>query len=334
MHVRRLRAARTLQRAARRWLLPLQLRRQAATLLQRAVRRWLARPASAASAAAAAESKHDESYDDGGDWGDVLLLSVEPTSPLAVSLSAFVTVATGNVMEYDDGEDEDGEEGDSDCAGHSESKTEGGDSPSIERKRTQTKLRRLAMLRESTQSALDEIASNLRLQSSSDPVPLLDLMTALLRLSKLLRLGDDGGKADLLHGSGGHGFPLTAGLVIARQFWLGCMLLLRRQMEIAVLLATGLAFDSSSLDVLSRWAADHSAKACLNCRQPFGLLLRRHHCRCCGKLFCDACSMKTFPLAEFGLQLPADKSSWGFFQSNSFRVCDSCYSLLNTPLTL
>ena len=40
------------------------------------------------------------------------------------------------------------------------------------------------------------------------------------------------------------------------------------------------------------WLPDKFANACLSCRVPFTFFNRRHHCRCCGYIFCGTCSSK------------------------------------------
>jgi hypothetical protein len=40
----------------------------------------------------------------------------------------------------------------------------------------------------------------------------------------------------------------------------------------------------------TQWQADNSVTRCTNCRTEFGMLTRRHHCRACGRIFCDACT--------------------------------------------
>lgn len=48
-----------------------------------------------------------------------------------------------------------------------------------------------------------------------------------------------------------------------------------------------------SVDVVPSqdWEPDSSSSSCRRCKLPWTLLTRRrHHCRCCGKLVCDACS--------------------------------------------
>jgi hypothetical protein len=38
------------------------------------------------------------------------------------------------------------------------------------------------------------------------------------------------------------------------------------------------------------WTEDHLANECMKCGSKFSLFRRRHHCRCCGQIFCDPCS--------------------------------------------
>lgn len=39
-----------------------------------------------------------------------------------------------------------------------------------------------------------------------------------------------------------------------------------------------------------RWMDDSEASQCLNCNAEFSFLLRKHHCRVCGRIFCHNCS--------------------------------------------
>lgn len=38
------------------------------------------------------------------------------------------------------------------------------------------------------------------------------------------------------------------------------------------------------------WVPDEQASVCRSCQAPFTTLKRRHHCRCCGNIFCATCS--------------------------------------------
>jgi len=58
------------------------------------------------------------------------------------------------------------------------------------------------------------------------------------------------------------------------------------------------------------WEPDSSVTKCKQCRKVFGALTRRHHCRKCGGVFCNACS-------KYKMMLPD--------QSNKpLRVCVAC----------
>ncbi len=41
------------------------------------------------------------------------------------------------------------------------------------------------------------------------------------------------------------------------------------------------------------WAADHTRNTCSICNENFGIINRKHHCRCCGRLVCSSCSPAT-----------------------------------------
>lgn len=59
------------------------------------------------------------------------------------------------------------------------------------------------------------------------------------------------------------------------------------------------------------WVPDSLAERCYHCRAAFTVLLRRHHCRRCGNVFCDGCSSARIPLVSAGFLTPV-------------RVCQKC----------
>ncbi|KAJ8949586.1 hypothetical protein NQ318_016217 [Aromia moschata] len=61
------------------------------------------------------------------------------------------------------------------------------------------------------------------------------------------------------------------------------------------------------------WVKDNSSTNCKTCNKEFNLTRRRHHCRNCGEIFCNACS-------ENSVSLPSS--------AKPVRVCDDCYMLL------
>ena len=64
----------------------------------------------------------------------------------------------------------------------------------------------------------------------------------------------------------------------------------------------------------AHWVPDAHALSCGACGSAFGLMLRRHHCRCCGGVFCDSCSSRRTAVP-----------GWGF--EDEVRVCDECHTL-------
>ncbi|CAG0914596.1 unnamed protein product [Notodromas monacha] len=61
------------------------------------------------------------------------------------------------------------------------------------------------------------------------------------------------------------------------------------------------------------WADDDSASNCESCGASFSLMLRRHHCRLCGKFFCFSCS-------DYSVSLATTRGR--------NRVCRHCFALV------
>ena len=64
----------------------------------------------------------------------------------------------------------------------------------------------------------------------------------------------------------------------------------------------------------SYWMADAGVVECGKCKTTFTEDLLKHHCRACGKIFCDRCSSKSRPVPSRGWDHPV-------------RVCDTCAHL-------
>jgi hypothetical protein len=60
------------------------------------------------------------------------------------------------------------------------------------------------------------------------------------------------------------------------------------------------------------WQPDTESSSCNACGTKFTLWLRRHHCRLCGKLFCNACTTKRAPITALKYHIPV-------------RVCETCF---------
>jgi len=63
------------------------------------------------------------------------------------------------------------------------------------------------------------------------------------------------------------------------------------------------------------WIPDDNAPKCQMCNKTFTFVIRRHHCRNCGKVICGACSSQKRLLAKLNKGHPV-------------RVCDFCYDYL------
>ncbi len=67
------------------------------------------------------------------------------------------------------------------------------------------------------------------------------------------------------------------------------------------------------------WVPDRRVTMCQNCAVEFSVLVRRHHCRACGKVVCAPCSGNRAPLR--------------YRDFESARVCDECFEFLEKGKT-
>jgi hypothetical protein len=79
--------------------------------------------------------------------------------------------------------------------------------------------------------------------------------------------------------------------------------------------------------------ADTAAKACTKCQTAFGMFFRRHHCRCCGMVFCDKCSPNRSNLpSHFRDFCAAPEAAAGVFPlalpEAQYRTCAKCSEML------
>ncbi|KAI5826825.1 hypothetical protein K523DRAFT_340622 [Schizophyllum commune Tattone D] len=80
--------------------------------------------------------------------------------------------------------------------------------------------------------------------------------------------------------------------------------------------------------VHAQWERDDSVSNCRDCGRRFTFLLRRHHCRRCGRIFCDRCSSYRAMLDPSEIvQDPVFPES--AFASGMQRVCESCHQEVN-----
>ncbi|KAN0063069.1 FYVE zinc finger domain protein upa1 [Thecaphora frezii] len=84
-----------------------------------------------------------------------------------------------------------------------------------------------------------------------------------------------------------------------------------------------------------QWERDDQASECRGCGRRFTFFLRKHHCRRCGKIFCDACSTHRASLSV--QELLFDPSLPGMALSESsgpVRICNSCHAERLLPPSL
>lgn len=77
------------------------------------------------------------------------------------------------------------------------------------------------------------------------------------------------------------------------------------------------------------WTPDSSSQSCQLCLDKFTYSNRRHHCRTCGALCCDACSMKRLHIKGAGGGGSTPPPSSGSNKKEGSRVCDSCFNRYN-----
>ncbi|BGP11175.1 hypothetical protein JCM10049v2_007074 [Rhodotorula toruloides] len=79
------------------------------------------------------------------------------------------------------------------------------------------------------------------------------------------------------------------------------------------------------------WVPDSKASRCMNCRTPFGLWRRKHHCRLCGNIVCFACSNKYFLIPATLLSGSSGAPDSLAEPDRLARSCDTCYDSLFLP---
>lgn len=80
--------------------------------------------------------------------------------------------------------------------------------------------------------------------------------------------------------------------------------------QFPVLKESDAMFDASTAP---QWA---DGEVCHRCRAGFTVVMRKHHCRNCGQVFCGKCTTKSSTIPKYGIE-------------KEVRVCDVCYDKLN-----
>lgn len=99
-----------------------------------------------------------------------------------------------------------------------------------------------------------------------------------------------------------------------------------------VLSGAGHSFFTGRSPPVRMWVNDNSVTNCYECKTSFGWMMRKHHCRLCGRIFCAACSNnQTVIPSRFWSVMPesppsfiVDLLNWKSKRSKPRRVCVRC----------
>ncbi|KAK0532640.1 hypothetical protein OC834_002535 [Tilletia horrida] len=84
-----------------------------------------------------------------------------------------------------------------------------------------------------------------------------------------------------------------------------------------------------------QWESDAAAAECRGCSRRFTFFLRKHHCRRCGRIFCDACSSHRAHLSPQELVVdPAIPEMFLHEAVSAARICNSCNAERQLPANL
>lgn len=77
-----------------------------------------------------------------------------------------------------------------------------------------------------------------------------------------------------------------------------------------------------------RWEEDEKVEECNNCKRRFTIILRKHHCRLCGKIYCGRCSSYKKKIPRELLSEESKMKTWSEYFSirkeEEKKVCVSC----------
>ena len=87
------------------------------------------------------------------------------------------------------------------------------------------------------------------------------------------------------------------------------------------------------------WTDERCVQHCYNCKNGFGIFVRKHHCRLCGQVFCHKCSDYFQIIPSELLSEESKKGTWNdtmnYFGSyvkamdlTKYRVCIACNELI------
>ncbi|TMW58706.1 hypothetical protein Poli38472_010265 [Pythium oligandrum] len=85
---------------------------------------------------------------------------------------------------------------------------------------------------------------------------------------------------------------------------------------------------TAPLPTTVRWVMDAEVSVCYGCQLLFDWVRRKHHCRYCGRIFCEPCTSKRCLIREEQILQSPDRQFLAVNAHNPQRVCDECYVTL------
>ncbi len=79
------------------------------------------------------------------------------------------------------------------------------------------------------------------------------------------------------------------------------------------------------------WIEDSLVSNCYGCKKEFTWLLRKHHCRNCGNIFCYKCTDQTIAIPDFITDRPDPADYWNMsyymtsLKGKEEKVCGKCF---------
>ncbi|AMD19238.1 HBR337Cp [Eremothecium sinecaudum] len=82
----------------------------------------------------------------------------------------------------------------------------------------------------------------------------------------------------------------------------------------------------SETERLVRWQEDNLVRNCSGCSRRFTFILRRHHCRCCGSIFCSSCAghFAYYDKDRVKILQRSERS----MEIAPYRTCNTCFKTL------
>lgn len=87
--------------------------------------------------------------------------------------------------------------------------------------------------------------------------------------------------------------------------------------------------DQQYVNNVAKWQHDKDISRCTHCQTKFSFFERRHHCRCCGNIFCHSCTANFVRYDRSKVLIVKRPDSDDPDEETApYRTCDSCYNNL------